>query len=89
MADGVSLWAMAGLGSGEIDDAEAGVQASDLMQQMAGATLTPSIELDLRNVGGDGETGTGVVPTGVRAARARDFEFPDRSDADGAGPGSV
>ena len=58
MADGVSPWAMAGLGSGEIDDAEAGVQASDLTQQMAGATLIPSIELGLRNVGGDGETGT-------------------------------
>lgn len=89
MADGVSLWAMAGLGSCEIDDAEAGVQARDLMQQMAGATLTPSIELGLRDVGGDGETGTGLVPTGARAARARDFEFRNRSDAAGAGPGSM
>ena len=145
MADGVSLWAMAGSGSGEIDDAEAGVQASDLTQQMAGAgvsgtllsgdrmiaggtsrlrlkgevaftsayiegsrtlenaslstswqrlmiegshtqdlasgaTLTPPIEFGLRNVGGDGETGTGLVPTGARVARARDLEFPDRPE---------
>ena len=131
MAGGMNLWAMAGLGSGEVEiDDAAGTQASDLTQQMvaagvsgallssdrmiaggttslrlkgevaftsadlegsgsldsaslsasrqrlmvegshardlaSGATLTPSIELGLRNDGGDGETGSGIEAGGA------------------------
>ena len=132
MPGGMNLWAMAGLGSGEveIDDGAADAQASDLTQRMvaagvsgtlissdemfeggttnlrlkgevaftsadvegsgtlesmslsasrqrltfegshdqklaSGATLTPSLELGLRNDGGDGETGTGIEAGGA------------------------
>ena len=132
MPGGMNLWAMAGLGSGEveIDDGSAGTQASDLTQRTvaagvsgtlmsgyemieggttnlrlkgevaftsadvdgsgslesmslsasrqrlmfegehvqelaSGATFTPSLELGVRNDGGDGETGTGIEAGGA------------------------
>ena len=45
MAGRMSLWAMAGLGSGEveIDDPTAGAQASDLTQQMAAAGVSGAL----------------------------------------------
>ena len=132
MAGGMSLWAAAGYGTGEveIDAGSSGTQASDLTQSMvaagvsgplmssdetieggttnlnlkgevaftsadvdgsgtlesmslsasrqrlmlegehvqkldAGATFTPSLELGVRNDGGDGETGTGIEAGGA------------------------
>ncbi len=132
MAGGMNLWAMAGLGSGEveIDDDSAGAQSSDLTQRMvaagvsgplmssdemiaggtttlnlkgevaftsadvdgsgsiestslsasrqrlllegahvqklaSGSTFTPSLELGVRNDGGDGETGTSIEAGGA------------------------